>query len=520
MDEQAQRFSPWYISSVQSNAYPTPGQYSNDQGRNQKSLQNASQWPAAGVAYGPSISGIHPPSAIGPQFTRPALQAAEVQQRENAYGQQCLLMDTASSPVGLPARSGHSTASFSFRRQHSRMNEGSWTDSTSSSTTSSGHCCVCNAASNSDLIPRRKRRRRAKSGDDKPKSNFSWTTCVPVVAVTVLAASLFLFAISTVVRSRRLAFSLPVTRHLQEGAHPQRKETSSAVANSSDTPVQHKLLVEEEGNEKIRIGDPSTTTEGTSEPTKTSAPTVKAKTLAPGLKRKHSKRASKTAPSPRRAAIKSNDSSRKADRRTKVIPLRHAVGPECREVFYTFCERSQREFYYQPESNKCYQTNAVNLCTRGSNRFATLDHCVHSCVSTRHPADECFGKPTFTRCTRPDVLSDWWHYDNSKCVPWSFPSGGCPANGSMVFPTARECEKRCRKPHGGARCQRPEVVACGRRHLKYPYFAHVSPADGRLRCFRSSFTTLRRHLCLVGANRFPTLGTCVASCRQKPPTSA
>ncbi|KAH7938108.1 hypothetical protein HPB49_020031 [Dermacentor silvarum] len=181
------------------------------------------------------------------------------------------------------------------------------------------------------------------------------------------------------------------------------------------------------------------------------------------------------------------------------------VGPECREVFYTFCERSQREFYYQPESNKCYQTNAVNLCTRGSNRFATLDHCVHSCVSTRHPADECFGKPTFTRCTRPDVLSDWWHYDNSKCVPWSFPSGGCPANGSMVFPTARECEKRCRKPHGGARCQRPEVVACGRRHLKYPYFAHVSPADGRLRCFRSSFTTLRRHLCLVGANRFPTL---------------
>ncbi|XP_075551406.1 uncharacterized protein LOC142584932 [Dermacentor variabilis] len=507
MDDKTQRIFPRYISSVKSNSYPTPGQCSNDRGPSQRQLQNASPLPAAGLAYGQSTSVLHSPDAIMPQFTRTASQAADVQQRQRAYGRQYPLMDTASSPVGLPARSGHSTASFSFRRQHSRMSDSSWTDSTSSSTTSSGHCCVCNAASDSDLIPRRKRRRHAKSGGDKPK-NFSWITCVPIVAVAVLAACLFLLALSAVARSRRLAFSVPVTHHLQEEAHPQRKGTSPTVASTSDAPVQHKLLVEEEGSEKIGKRDPSTTT----------APTVKAKTLAPGLKRKHSKRARKTTPSPKLAARKNNDSNRKAGRTTKVIHLQHAVVPECREVSYTFCERSEHEFYYQPESNTCYQTNAVNVCTRGTNRFATLDHCVHSCVSTRHPADECFGKPIFTRCARRDVLSDWWHYDNSKCVPWSFRSGGCPANGSMVFPTAKECEKRCRKPHGGPRCQRPEVVACGRRHLKYPYFARVSPEDGRLRCFRSSPTTLQRHLCLVGVNRFPTFGSCVASCRQKPPT--
>ncbi|KAL3212292.1 hypothetical protein MRX96_051884 [Rhipicephalus microplus] len=115
-------------------------------------------------------------------------------------------------------------------------------------------------------------------------------------------------------------------------------------------------------------------------------------------------------------------------------------------------------------------------------------------------------------------MSDWWYYDHSKCVPWSFPSGGCPANGSMVFATAKECERRCRDPHHGPRCEKPYLVACGRRHLKYPYFAHVSSEDGRMRCYRSSLAKLRQHQCLVGENRFPNFGTCAVACRQKPPS--
>ncbi|XP_049272804.1 uncharacterized protein LOC125758998 [Rhipicephalus sanguineus] len=123
----------------------------------------------------------------------------------------------------------------------------------------------------------------------------------------------------------------------------------------------------------------------------------------------------------------------------------------------------------------------------------------------------------FTQCARRDVLSHWWYYDHSKCVPWSFPSGGCPANGSMVFATAKECEQRCRDPHNGPRCKRPGFVACGHHHLKYPYFAHLSSVDGRMRCYRSSLATLRRHQCLVGENRFPNFGTCAVTCRQKRP---
>ncbi|KAH6927392.1 hypothetical protein HPB50_002659 [Hyalomma asiaticum] len=473
-----------------------------------------SQWPSSGAAYGPSASGLQPTGKTGAYFTRSAPQATEMRQREQAYVQQHSLVDPAMSPLGLPARSGRSTASFSFRRQHSRVNDGSWTDSTSSSTTSSGHCCVCNAASDADLIPRRKRSRREKSDGDKPKKNFSWATCVPVVSVTVLAASLFLFGISTLVRSRRVPLSLGVTQHIREGAHSQQKGTSRAVASSSDALVEQKLVTEEKSSEDTLKADLSPTTEGTSPPSTTPVLTVRAKTVAPGLKRKHSKRAKKT--SPKKSSRNSKVWSR-AHRQTKAIPLRQIFLPECSYAFYTFCQHTEREYYYQPDADTCYETNAANVCTRGTNRFATLEHCVHSCVSTTHPADKCFGKPMFTRCARRDALFDWWYYDNTKCEPWSFPSGGCPANGSMVFATAKDCEKRCREPHRGPRCKPPKVVECGRRQLKYPYFAHVSPEDGRMRCYRSSLATLRRHQCLVGGNRFRSLETCVATCRQNPP---
>ncbi|KAL3221515.1 hypothetical protein MRX96_050249 [Rhipicephalus microplus] len=372
-DGKKQTDLPQYMRPVQ-NAYPTPG---NVQGWSQNPFQvtSQSQWPASGAVYGPSKSGLQPPRGIGPQFTRSALQATTMQQKE-ANDKQYTNIDPALSPVGQPARSGHSSASFSFRGQHSHLGDGSCCDSMSSSTSSSGHCCICNAMSDSDLIPPRIRRRLAKGRGDKRQNKFSWTTYAP--------------------RGRSFL---------------------SVVMHSTLT-----------------------------------------------------------------------------------------------------VRRAQREFFYLPDTNMCYESNGVNVCTRGTNRFATLEHCVHSCVSTTHPAGKCFGKPMFTRCARRDVLSDWWYYDHSKCVPWSFPSGGCPANGSMVFATAKECERRCRDPHHGPRCAKPDLVACGRRHLKYPYFAHVSSEDGRMRCYRSSLATLRQHQCLVGENRFPNFGTCAVACRQKPPS--
>ncbi|XP_075739296.1 uncharacterized protein LOC119185467 isoform X3 [Rhipicephalus microplus] len=64
----------------------------------------------------------------------------------------------------------------------------------------------------------------------------------------------------------------------------------------------------------------------------------------------------------------------------------------------------------------CYESNGVNVCTRGTNRFATLEHCVHSCVSTTHPDGKCFGKPMFTRCASgPAVLGPF----RACSLPWS-----------------------------------------------------------------------------------------------------
>ncbi|XP_037508518.1 carboxypeptidase inhibitor SmCI [Rhipicephalus sanguineus] len=193
--------------------------------------------------------------------------------------------------------------------------------------------------------------------------------------------------------------------------------------------------------------------------------------------------------------------------------------PPCGAAYSTFCERAPREYHYRRAVNACVETDTVDaadVCNRGANRFSSLDHCLKNCVSAEYPAEECFKWPLFTRCARQDALSRWWHFEGKKCVAWTFPSGGCPANGSKVFTTAQECEEHCR--HHGAGCRRPDVVACGRRHLKYPYFAHVYAKEGRVRCLRSSETLLQGKRCLAGANRFRSRQACHASCRNRPPS--
>ncbi|KAL3204174.1 hypothetical protein MRX96_053083 [Rhipicephalus microplus] len=112
-DGKKQTDLPQYMRPVQ-NAYPTPG---NVQGWSQNPFQvtSQSQWPASGAVYGPSKSGLQPPRGIGPQFTRSALQATTMQQKEG-NDKQYTIIDPALSPVGQPARSGHSSASFFFPR--------------------------------------------------------------------------------------------------------------------------------------------------------------------------------------------------------------------------------------------------------------------------------------------------------------------------------------------------------------------------------------------------------------------
>ncbi|XP_049271452.1 uncharacterized protein LOC125758404 [Rhipicephalus sanguineus] len=193
----------------------------------------------------------------------------------------------------------------------------------------------------------------------------------------------------------------------------------------------------------------------------------------------------------------------------------------CGDVFYTVChtDSDQHEFHYRRSVNACVETatDTVHSCNRGVNRFASIALCRRSCVRTRQrPAEECFAKPLFTSCARQDVLSSWWFFEGRKCVPWNFPSGGCPADDSAVFRTAHECRTQCL---GGLRrspCGPPQAVACDQRHLKYPFFADLSTSDGRIRCLRSSPGVLRDLRCLTGANRFRTREACMVTCENRP----
>ncbi|KAL3199252.1 hypothetical protein MRX96_043962 [Rhipicephalus microplus] len=111
---------------------------------------------------------------------------------------------------------------------------------------------------------------------------------------------------------------------------------------------------------------------------------------------------------------------------------------------------------------------------------------------------------------------------HSLCIgEMSCPTGGttttanaCPGPFLLVAarPTKVWCSQRLKSARGVAEihtmntaAKNLDLVACGRRHLKYPYFAHVLSEDGRMRCYRSSLATLRQHQCLVGENRFPYL---------------
>ncbi|KAH6940633.1 hypothetical protein HPB50_003598 [Hyalomma asiaticum] len=143
--------------------------------------------------------------------------------------------------------------------------------------------------------------------------------------------------------------------------------------------------------------------------------------------------------------------------------------------------------------------------------FASRATCEHSCVFGYRPKDVCFDTPLFSGCEREDVNESWWYFEGGRCHLWSFPAGACPSNDSAVFPTAAECASRC-AGRATALCGVPRPTACRRNQLRFPFFAHFTEPEGRVRCLRASTVLDAGHRCLDGSNRFASLTDCAEAC--------
>ncbi|KAH6928891.1 hypothetical protein HPB50_020699 [Hyalomma asiaticum] len=202
------------------------------------------------------------------------------------------------------------------------------------------------------------------------------------------------------------------------------------------------------------------------------------------------------------------------------LPLRRSTRPECGDVFYTYCRQHRREFLYRASIDACLTTgedHRAQLCNRGTNRFASWRECETSCVLSQPPREACLDKTMLLDCRRQDVRTSWWWFDGRGCKIWDFPWGGCPANGSAVFPTAEQCTSHCTNPRYPP-CTPPRSAPCGSAQLKFPFFAAEVPsaaAHVERRCYRLTWRVLRSHLCLAGANRFPTKTACEITCRKR-----
>lgn len=206
----------------------------------------------------------------------------------------------------------------------------------------------------------------------------------------------------------------------------------------------------------------------------------------------------------------------------------------CGRSFYTYCTVLHEEAYYSPRERRCLLTtaDAVRVCNRSPNRFASLDACYNSCGRMHGPmADRCFEKTLFTDCERQDVWSSWWVFSGRDCVQWSFPRGLCPDDDDensdvAVFANRSTCVDRClSSPEQGKGstsknsrakkpCRQPRAKSCTAEHLRFPYFADILES-GRGHCVVASAETLLMHRCLIGANRFKTVNVCREACEQR-----
>lgn len=219
---------------------------------------------------------------------------------------------------------------------------------------------------------------------------------------------------------------------------------------------------------------------------------------------------------------------------------------QCGPVRYTYCQRLRHEFYYDRERAACVAVAAASehamereaasrhvggdvgtqakLCNISPNRFVSLEACRRSCQGSQPAAASCLLKSVFSECPSEQQRSAGWFFDGRRCHSWDYTGGRCPVG--RLFRTRGECSLECvahRRPSATKKskkkqsCGRPRSEPCRRRQpAVYPFFAHVSSEDGRVRCLRASGTVLLARRCLVGSNRFATAEQCRSACVHDP----
>ncbi|KAH6935327.1 hypothetical protein HPB50_005079 [Hyalomma asiaticum] len=205
------------------------------------------------------------------------------------------------------------------------------------------------------------------------------------------------------------------------------------------------------------------------------------------------------------------------------------IRPGCSAAFHTYCVKVRDEYYYQPAVNACVMTatDSTVVCNHSRNRFASLSSCRKNCVDGAVPAEKCFQTAIFSKCTRRDVLYNWWYFNGSHCQSWNFPLGGCPsltdADGGEAFGSRHECAQYCGAGahdryhrHLQRRCMPPVKEPCTAKQLRFPYFAVGVPkaGSGVFRCVKASGAVLAHHRCPTGVNRFQTKENCAQMCMQ------
>ncbi|KAH7966549.1 hypothetical protein HPB49_017437 [Dermacentor silvarum] len=187
--------------------------------------------------------------------------------------------------------------------------------------------------------------------------------------------------------------------------------------------------------------------------------------------------------------------------------------PRCGQFQFSFCSERKGGAYFDPTLASCLpiSTEIVYVCNRSPNRFSSLHECRRSCVEAARPHRRCMATPQFSYCNR-ELTSSWWFSNGTHCEEWRFPLGMCPARGSSVFASARQCRENCLRPRDKLQCcHKPEPRVCAFGQLKYPYFAAVG-FDGCFRCLEATASTLAGYQCLIGANRFDTIDACNSTC--------
>ncbi|KAH7985234.1 hypothetical protein HPB52_024238 [Rhipicephalus sanguineus] len=368
---------------------------------------NAAQLTGADASCGHAGQALHPltlkprPRKVAAEAEQGGVAAKASEGRTSAEATehpQVVALTTSKAP------SGPSSRPSSFRRQHSFMadDELSWADSanSSSTTTSSAHCCVCNESYGSDEIAPGNRRRRSRLFDKYSGAPFPRATYVPMVGLTTLAA--LLFAVSVVVRTKGRSLQLPTMQYTDEGIQ-ERALRWAAATNTGDVLIQQETLAEPPTTRvsrgRLQVKFFKGRVEG--------EVTVSSSTAGVQISRHHvSKMASRKRKSQKvlSGTLHAKDDDEKAREANLVtlFPFGRPTQPPCGAAYYTFCERPPREYHYRRAVNACVETDAVDaadVCNRGTNRFSSLDHCLKSCVSAEYPAEECFKRPLFTRCT-------------------------------------------------------------------------------------------------------------------------